>query len=350
MAVSSLKKGKPISLAFLTGLVVILSTCAEQEPPRVLVGWGEFAPLPEHRVVRLLLGGDVMLARKVGAECERRGDQAWPFREIAELTNAADLFCCNLESLFSEHPLSRPPHLLFQLPAERLTALTTAGVDAVCLANNHTGNVGAAGVVFSRELLEGAGIACAGAGQNLAEAHRPAQFEQGGLRIALLAYTALASLTAGPDSPGHTAWGYDVLKRDIAALPADIDLLIVSQHAGVEYNPGSTAQQRAFAQRAVELGADIVLGHHPHVLEPVEIVQGAVVCHSLGNLVMDQPWNPDTEYGALIELRCRDGGVRRLVVHPLHLSADYQPLPADADQTAEVLRRLGLNEASLVVD
>lgn len=337
-------------LPLLLAATLLLSGTAQPvEPRRGLNGWTIDAPLPEHRTVRLLFGGDVMLARGVLAECRERGDYAWPLREIAPLSTAADLFFCNLESLFCETPALHPPHLLFQLPADSLAALTAAGVDAVSLANNHAGNVGAAGMVFSRELLEDAGIACCGGGRDLAEAHAPAILDLDGLRVALLAYTSAASLTAGESTPGHSAWGLDLLERDIAALPADIDLLVVSHHGGVEYRRRPTELQRVFARRAVELGADVVVGHHPHVLEPMEIVDGALVCHSLGNLAMDQDWNPTTMLTALIEVRCRGGTPRRVIVHPLVISAEHQPRPADGAAAAEILERLGVADRCLVV-
>lgn len=338
-------------LPLLLAATLLLSGTAQPvEPRRGLSAWTIDAPLAEHRTVRLLFGGDVMLARGVLAECRERGDYTWPLREIAPLSTAADLFFCNLESLFREHPLAHPPHLLFQLPADSLAALTAAGIDVVSLANNHAGNVGAAGMAFSRELLENAGIACCGGGRDLAEAHAPAILDLDGLRVALLAYTSAASLTAGESTPGHSAWGLDLLERDIAALPADIELLVVSHHGGVEYRRRPTELQLAFARRAVELGADVVVGHHPHVLEPMELVDGALVCHSLGNLAMDQDWNPTTERTALIEVRCRGGRPRRIVVHPLLISSDYQPRPADEKTAAEVLERLGLDGGRLVVN
>lgn len=337
-------------LVLLTGALLVNGTERSSRPELGLVGWRLEEPLPEHRVLRLLFGGDVMLARRVRTVSRRHADYAWPFREISGLTNSADIFFVNLESLFSPSPRPDPPHLLFQLSQRSLEALSAAGVDVVSLANNHTGDVGPAGVTYSRKLLEAAGIAACGAGADITEAHRPAILEAQGHRVAYLAYTSLASLTAGHHRPGHSAWGLELLERDIAALPGDVDLIVVSHHGGVEYASRPTELQRAFARRAVELGADVVVGHHPHVLQPLEVIGGSVALHSLGNLAMDQPWNPLTEKTALVELRTRGGVPRRLIVHPLRISAEFQPLPAGEETADWIGRRLGLPPGQLVLE
>jgi poly-gamma-glutamate synthesis protein (capsule biosynthesis protein) len=119
-------------------------------------------------------------------------------------------------------------------------------------------------------------------------------------------------------------------------------VVVVSLHAGDEYAPRENALQRDFAHAAVDAGAKIVVGHHPHVLEPVEIYRGRLICYSLGNYVFDQPWNYDSAQTAAVEVLLRGDEPRRAYIHPLQINADYQPEPVDGLAAEEILKRLGL--------
>jgi len=334
----------PMSLGLL-GL--ILGFVAEQQlPRRGLVGYAGFTPSEELRVYSLVLCGDVMLARKVRDFAELHDDPAWAFRRNLFLTAGADIAFANLESLFKENPNPRPDHLSFQLKPEQLSALQVAGFDVLSLANNHTSNVGRDGVAFSLDILRRAGIEPCGAGRNLDEAHQPVLIRRNDLTVAFLAYTGASSLTAGANSAGHSAWGIDLLRRDIAAVRDEADLIVVSLHAGGEYAPQPNALQISFAHAAIDAGADIVAGHHPHVLEPIELYNGGLICYSLGNYVFDQAWNYDAQQTAAVEVLIRGGKLQRALIHPLIINLDYQPEPANAS-AGEILQRLGVDGTRL---
>jgi len=316
-------------------------------PPRGLQTYGALAPPPETATTSIVLCGDVMLARGVREKSETAGDTAWPFRQNLYLTVNADVAFANLESLFSENPAPNPTHLVFQLRPEQVEALRVAGFDALSVANNHAGNVGRAGMAFTVDLLRSEGIAPSGGGHNLAEAHRPALVAAPRLTVAFCSYTAAASLQAAEDAPGHTGWGLDLLREDLARAEDEADVLVVSLHAGNEYAPRENALQRDFAHAAIDAGADIVVGHHPHVLEPIEIYRGRLICYSLGNYVFDQPWNYDAGQTAAVEVLLRGDEPRRAYIHPLRTNEDYQPEPVEGLAAEEVLRRLGLETARI---
>ncbi|HUT98268.1 MAG TPA: CapA family protein [bacterium] len=311
-------------------------------PARGLQAYGAVTPPPETATTSLVLCGDVMLARGVREKSEAAGDTAWPFRNNLFLTVNADVAFANLESLFSENPDPNPAHLVFQLRHEQVEALRVAGFDAVSLANNHAGNVGRAGMAYTVDLLRSNGIAPSGGGHNLAEAHRPAVVATPRLTFAFCSYAAAISLVATDDAPGHTAWGLDLLREDLARAEGEADVVVVSLHAGDEYAPRENGLQRDFAYAAIDSGADIVVGHHPHVLEPIEIYQGRLICYSLGNYVFDQPWNYDAGQTAAVEVLLRGDEPRRAYIHPLRINADFQPEPVDGLAAEEILRRLGL--------
>ncbi|MCD4734289.1 CapA family protein [bacterium] len=334
----------PVAAALLW---LALDYVAEQElPARGLVGYADFTPSEELRVYSLVLCGDVMLARKVRKVAELRNDPAWAFRRNLFLTATADIAFANLESLFKENPNLRPDHLSFQLKEEQLPALQVAGFDVLSLANNHTSNVGRDGVAFSLDILRQAGIEPCGAGRDLDEAHQPAIIRRDDLTVAFLAYAGASSLTAGANSAGHSAWGMGYLREDVAAVRDEVDLVVVSLHLGSEYAPQPNAIQVSFARGAIDAGADIVAGHHPHVLEPIELYNGGLICYSLGNYVFDQEWNYDAQQTAAIEVLIRGGELQRALIHPLTINLDYQPEPANAS-AGEILQRLGVDGTRL---
>jgi len=312
-----------------------------------LEAYGALAPSPESATTSLVLCGDVTLARGVREVSERMGDPAWPFRENLFLTASADLAFANLESLFHENPQKSPSHLVFQLQAEQVEGLKVAGFNALSVANNHVGDVGRKGMAFTVELLRSSGIAPSGGGHALAEAHRPAVVTTPRLTFAFCSYTAAESLTATSDAPGHTAWGLELLREDLARAAELAEVVVVSLHAGDEYAPRENSLQRDFARAAINAGADIVVGHHPHVLQPVEVYRGRLICYSLGNYVFDQPWNYDATQTAAVEVLFRGGEPRRAYIHPLQINANFQPEPVEGLAAEEILRRLGLKTTRL---
>jgi poly-gamma-glutamate synthesis protein (capsule biosynthesis protein) len=319
------------------------------KPARGLITYGAVSPSPDLATTSLVLCGDVMLARKVRERARDNDDVSWPFRKNLFLTANADIAFANLESFFCANPKPAPAHLVFQLYPEQVEALKVAGFDVLSLANNHANNVGREGMAFTLDLLQSNGIEPSGGGHTLAEAHLPALVETPNLTVAFCSYTAAASLTASPESPGHTAWGIAHLRNDLSRAEEEADLVVVSLHAGDEYAPRENRLQRDFAHAAINAGADIVVGHHPHVLEPIEVYRGRLICYSLGNYVFDQPWNYDAMQSAAVEVLLRGVEPRRAYIYPLQINAEYQPEPVDGPVADEILRRLGLDRMRIIL-
>lgn len=189
---------------------------------------------------------------------------------------------------------------------ENLEALQHAGFTAVTLAGNHIADCGAAGITDTITGLDRLGILHTGAGRDLAEASRPAVIIRGGRRIALLSYNLVGpeNAWAGPKRAGcnylrvETADGSPIapaaplavfvddkrLANDIAAARTDAELVVVALHKGIVHTPAMLAPyERPAAQAAIDAGADIVVGHHPHIARGIEIYKGKPVFHGLGN-------------------------------------------------------------------
>jgi poly-gamma-glutamate synthesis protein (capsule biosynthesis protein) len=299
--------------------------------------------------VTVLFGGDVSFGRSVGQRVLREPDFD-PFAAIAPWLGAAALRVVNLESVLGEHDgLTEHPHndLVFSGPPASADALKRAGIDVVSLANNHSWDYGKQGLTESLGLLERVGIQAVGASVPAGGQYDPVVIERQGVRIALLAFTQVWNdgtleehtarhVVAGPD--------YEAMKRAIRRARKRSDFVVASLHASNEYVPLPRERARRFARALLVSGADLVFGHHPHVLQGVEWIGDKPILYSLGNLVFDSRQDrPETRAGAvaLVGLERRDERVvvGRLELCPLALE-DALPVPAPVEPLAAELPRL----------
>lgn len=241
--------------------------------------------------------GDVSFSRDIEAEVARRGgDYAWPLSFVAQYLGDADLTIVNLETTIHDSP---PPASAmvgtsgFSSSARALDAIVAAGVDAVTLANNHMNDFGPGGVASTVAAVERAGLAHAGT------AGAPwTVLEAGGARVGLLAAVPPIFSRLGSTSEINVYRdGGAALLAQVDALREVSDVVIVAVHCCVEYTHSPQNEKRALAAALVAHGADVVLGHHPHVLQPPENItavdvktgearEGTVV-FSLGNFLFD---------------------------------------------------------------
>ena len=285
-------------------LLVILPFClpfflpssrtAEQPAP---------APIRTH----LVLGGDVMLSRHVARVARERKDPAFPLRDLAPVLQAADIAFVNLESPFSDRGAVVERGMIFKAEPDMIAALELAGVDVVSTANNHARDQGSHGVEFTLDWLQRHQIAVVGTGSSAEAAHAGVVIERNGMKFGFLAYTYDQSNGNHPDMDDRVAvMDVSRMREDVSRLSssgaAGADAVIVSMHAGTEYSPKSNAQQVEFARAAIDAGARVVVGHHPHVTQPWERYGEGVIFYSLGNLVFDQFQRVETQRGALADI------------------------------------------------
>lgn len=249
--------------------------------------------------LRLAAVGDINLGRRLARERLLGGDTLYPFRAVREWL-VADITFGNLESPIA--PDSSEPSdtgNLFTAPPLAAMALARAGFDIVSTANNHAWDAGQAGVTETMRQLTRAGVRFVGSGFGRDMAEQPVVLERRGWRVAVFAVTRAWNPApyafyqhAGANwiAWGQPAWIYPA----IAALRASgrADLIIVSVHGGHEYVDEPPDYLREFLYGLVDAGADLVLAHHPHVLQPVVWHAGKPIVQSLGNFVFVQadPW------------------------------------------------------------
>ncbi|MCE1228071.1 MAG: CapA family protein, partial [Firmicutes bacterium] len=205
----------------------------------------------------------------------------------------ADLVFGNLESPIAPTTGRPGQPFVFNAPEDLPYALKASGFAVLATANNHAFDQGPKGTVETLERLERLGLTAIGSGRNRQEAHQARIFERKGLRIAFLAYTDLfnANLNGDPQRPWVAPLD-DAAIEAVRAAKAQADLVVVSLHWGIEYEHRPRPRQREMAAKLVAAGADLLLGHHPHVLQPLEWIEsggrrGAAI-FSLGNFISNQ--------------------------------------------------------------
>jgi poly-gamma-glutamate capsule biosynthesis protein CapA/YwtB (metallophosphatase superfamily) len=244
-----------------------------------------------------------MLSRGVRRVILAGHDPALPFHKVAPLMCAADIAFINLESPFSDRGRYYESGLIFRAPPEAIAGLKAACVGVASTANNHSRDCGPHGVAFTVEWLRSHGISPLGSSESEATTHQGVILTRKGVRFGFLGYTFDQRNGNWHDIDRRIAIA-DIPRmcRDVTELRKRADVVIVSMHNGIEYRAKPTAAQVEFAHGAIDAGATLVIGHHPHVVQPAETYRGGLIFYSLGNFVFDQYQRPETQHGELAEI------------------------------------------------
>ena len=296
----------------------------------------------------LVAGGDVMLSRHVGTKIREAGDSLMPWRKIADTFATADIAFVNLEAPFYDQGPPITEGMIFKAEPEDIAGLTHAGIDIVSLANNHAKNKGRAGLQYTMQYLNQHDIDYSGAGENFQHAHAPGIIEIDNHKIAFLSYTysdgANFEATSSQDKPDTAFMDVTQMQVDVTKTREQADTVIVSMHAGYEYTPTPNQQQKEFAHAAIDSGADLVLGHHPHVVQTTEEYNGKYIVYSLGNLIFDQMWSEETREGVIARLDFSGSDLQKAEFIPVKIENYSQPRLATTAESATILGRMGLEE------
>jgi poly-gamma-glutamate capsule biosynthesis protein CapA/YwtB (metallophosphatase superfamily) len=281
--------------------------------------------------VRLALAGDTMLGRRVARELGRRPPQSLVEPELVEITRAADLFVLNLECCISERGERIPKTFNFRAPPAAVETLLHLGVDCVTLANNHALDYGTEALFDTFAHLRAAGIAWAGAGENVREARET-------VVVAGLPIVAFCDhepdFAAGPDRPGIA---YADLRRGVPDwLRERAGSALVCPHWGPNMTPSPLPLVRAAARELREAGTALVAGTSAHVFQGVE----GNVLYDLGDFLDDYAVHPRlrNDLGLLFLVELEPDGPRRIEAIPLRLEFAHTRLARD-EEAAWIRRR-----------
>jgi poly-gamma-glutamate capsule biosynthesis protein CapA/YwtB (metallophosphatase superfamily) len=295
-------------------------------------------------VLDLAAVGDIMLGRGVNNKMLAHGDYRYPYRQVRDELMSADLRVANLECTITDLvPVPTDPFTFNFVSARRaVDGLTFAGFSAVTVANNHAGGAGTETLADMLGTLRGHGIAATGGGAHLAAARTPALMEAQGLRVALLGYDGIP-----PQCPFATASSPGLAPIDLATLPGDIaaarqqaDLVIPYFHWGIEYTKDPTREQQQAARAAIDAGADMVLGVHPHWVQGIESYKGRLIVYALGNFIFDQDWSRPTLEGMLLHLYWRGTTLAGLRFVPVIDEDRCQPRVMSPGEAVDVFERM----------
>lgn len=292
--------------------------------------------------ITLLAVGDVMLSRVVGQKMVKNKDYHYPFLKTQEMTAGADITFGNLESPIIAGTVVPTGSFSFRADPEAAEGLVGAGFDVLSLANNHILNQGEKGLLKTFELLKQNNIAYCGAGENLtALAQNAVIKEVNSIKVGFLCYSyGPTEYGAREKSAGISLMNTEKMTQEVKALKEKVDFIVVSMHAGNEYEHKSSLAQREFAHAAIDAGAELVLGHHPHVVQEVERYNEKYILHSLGNFVFDQMWSEATRQGIAAKFTLTREGVKAVNYFPLIIDDYSQARPANAIEGEKILKYL----------
>lgn len=290
----------------------------------------------ENSKIVFLAVGDIMLDRGVESKInkEGKGDFKFPFLKITDYLKKADILFGNLESIISNKGRKVGSINSFRADPKAIEGLVYAGFDVLSVANNHTFDYSGDGMKDSFQRLKEAGIDYIGGGFNEKEAFSLEIKEIKNTKIGFLAYSNL-----GPKSWKATkeiigiSWidekDLQELKKDTEDAKKEVDILIVSFHWGDEYSSSPNSFQVSFAKALIDAGANLIIGHHPHVIQPVEKYKDGWIAYSLGNFVFDMGFSKETMEGLLLEVIIKDKKIAEINPKKIKISDSFQPYLLD---------------------
>lgn len=297
--------------------------------------------------------GDIIPGRTVAKKMAELGTM-YPFAKTADYVKTADLTIADLECPLSDR--FEPPYegMGFLAPSKTVEGLKLLGLDAVAMANNHSKNFGDEVFLDTLELLTKNNIGYFGAGKNDVEAHTPKILDCKGQKIAFLDYDSIIpdSYKAGADSPGVAwmnlkPWADTDSEQDIARMEKEVgeakkkaDFVICYFHWGVEYDLEPIKTQQEVAHRAIDAGADLIVGTHPHVVQTVEQYKGKFIDYSLGNYIFDQMWSEETREGVIMKVKFLGKNIKEIELVPYRIFDYAQPQILDKAGGQNIIDRI----------
>jgi len=272
--------------------------------------------------------GDIMLSRNVASKIKTAGDPLLPFSAMTDVFSGVNFSIANLESPFSGSDYIPPTgSLVFNAPDENIKGLKQNKFKVVSLANNHALDQGVSGLERTLKFLDENGIRHIGAGMSLKDAWQPAIMDINGIKICFLAASYASVNDGGKNINEYVARIEDLenLTSSLSRSKMSCDFTVISMHAGIEYTRTPNQAQIDFAHAAIDAGADMVIGAHPHWTQTTEKYNGKYIFYSLGNFIFDQMWSQETREGLALKIA---------ISKPASCSIPVSGLNKDADESA----------------
>lgn len=288
--------------------------------------------------------GDVMVGGRMEPFIEKQGPD-YPFEEIGDLIRSADIAVANLEAPFGTRgTVDTSKTYSFLVPPSYAAGLKNAGFDVLTLANNHMMDFGAIALNSTIETVQESDMLTTGAGTNLTAARQPAIIELDRCTIAFLAYSATlpASFYAAENRAGTAQAREEFVRVDVPAALKKADLVVVSYHWGQELKTEPKDYQRMLGRAAIDSGASLVIGHHPHILQGVERYKDGLIAYSLGNFAFGS-YSPNAKTSAVLAVDINKNGLISAELIPINVDnfkVDFQTRIETGPAAAQILNEM----------
>ncbi len=320
------------------------------QPPGTQQQQGHGTGIHSYRL-SLTAVGDIMLGRNVEIRLRKaEKDYRYPVDNVKDLLKKGDIIFGNLEAPITESSISLDPKkkIIIKSGTSALDTLRYAGFNMLSLANNHMMDYYEKGMYDTIAYLDGARINHVGAGSNIEEASKLQVIEKNGLKIGFLSFTEMAEYVFAGNPPlRHAADGaksgvapldYKIVASRAAEASPQVDILAVSLHWGIEESFEITDKQIEFAHKLIDSGVDLVLGHHPHQCQGMEVYKGKLVIYSLGNFIFDMN-DPENQESYIVNADFDRDRMVSLTAFPIMTLQKIQVVPQTGEAAMNNLTR-----------
>jgi len=273
----------------------------------------------EYKDIKILFVGDIMMTRSVEARIKSLNKKfIFPFLNILDYLRSFDYVIANLEGAISDKGTKMGSKYSFRMKPDVAEALSKTNINVVNLANNHIFDYGKIAFEDTLKNLEKNNIKYFG------NSYEPLIIEKEGIKIGFLGFSDFLKHLEVKENKIGIAVVNDNLSEIIKKAKEKVDILIVSFHWGEEYKKIANERQRKLAKIAIDSGADLVIGHHPHVIQDIEKYKGKFIFYSLGNFIFDQNFSKETMIGVGVEVYIRSKKIENIYFRKFYLNNNFQ--------------------------
>jgi poly-gamma-glutamate capsule biosynthesis protein CapA/YwtB (metallophosphatase superfamily) len=282
------------------------------------------ANLDGSKIITLIATGDVIPSRSVNFQVVTRKDFTWPYLKTADFIKDADITFINLETpLIKQCPLTQEG-MIFCGDYRNVEGLKFAGVDMISLANNHSPNHGKAGVDETITYLKQAGMKITGV-------NGPEFMKVKDVTFAFLGYSDIEK------NPVISTAEEQRIKNEVAEAKSKADVVVVTYHWGTEYKSLPDQRQIDLGHLTIDAGADLVIGNHPHWIQPIELYKGKLITYAHGNYIFDQEWSQKTKEGVIGKYTFEGKDLVDVEYMPLEIKDYGQPYFLEGERKNKIL-------------
>ncbi len=296
------------------------------------------------------LVGDIMLASGVGEAINKNGPD-YPWLQVRNVLLDDDVSIGNLECAVGQdkHKAVPDKQYTFIASPRALAGAREAGMDVLTLANNHILDFGTGALQETLAWLDNYKFHYTGAGNNAGEAFKPVIIKKDGINVGILAFTYVFPQgwwVAGEKRPG-VASGYDyaLVKETVRKVSSQTDFTVISLHWGEELAEKPSEKQVKLAHDLVNWGADLIYGHHPHVLQGLELYEGKIIAYSVGNFIFTLSRDLQGRQSVILQVDLNNGGITGARVIPTWIEYGQTNIATEKKASAVIKRLQSLSQS-----